>query len=298
MDSGAHMKGAIIGHVTATVKDGPDYNSNEFHQFYKDPSADQWVAHSADRKDQENSTLISFFFPDSGETSYTISDTPSNAVASASYAIASPAGYRPFIATSGELTNIELDLANQTVSFDFHFIAESGEKKVMVSEGKCQYENISTSLSTATGTFTAALTGGTYNQYNANQFLFEARPANPVIGPNFPHWQAWSQTYSFDVPNRPLDTVKILIARDLGPGTYDLAELKEKIRVSYDEIYPAAAGYPAESGKLIVESVPEESATQGVFKGCLDFTSEKDSNGVRIQFENGEFTFDSTSKAS
>ncbi|MGE8482586.1 MAG: hypothetical protein ACN6Q5_08285 [Pseudomonas sp.] len=165
---------------------------------------------------------------------------------------------------------------------------------MIVSEGSCEYQNFDDTLSIVkadtAGTFTAKLEGGAYKEYNANRFQLEALPADPVIGPNTPHWRAWSQTYSLDVPNRALNSVNILCACDLGPGTYELAAFKDKIRVSYSEYHQGIVGYLAQSGKLVIEEVPVAGSSQG-FTGCLDFISEIASDGKQITFNNGRFTF-------
>jgi hypothetical protein len=289
------MKNTTTGTVTAEVKDGLKYVSNEFYRFYKDPRTNQWNAQSADRKDEKNAIQLSFRFPPNGNETFQINNSNDATSASASWTVHSVSGIRPFIATSGELTNVNLDIPNGTASFNFFFTAESGGQKVIVSEGSCEYQNFDDTLSIAkadtAGTFTATLEGGAYTEYNANRFQLEALPADPVVGPNTPHWRAWSQTYSFDVPNHPLDSVNILCACDLGPGTYELAAFKDKIRVSYSEYRPGIiVGYSVRSGKLVIEQVPVEGSSQG-FTGRLDFISEIASNGTQITFNNGRFTF-------
>jgi hypothetical protein len=300
------MKITTTGTITAVLNNEFNFQGDKQPSVYYDPMLNCWVANSVHEKNDYQSFLITLWIPCEGdvtEKEYSIDGDFSNlTTAKASWIDVQGPGWAPFPALSGKMT-VTIDIKQQTVTGSFNFTSRlSGDKELVVSKGLLDMKGFddvrSTSKADATGTFTATLEGGAYKEYKANQFQLEALPANPVIGPNFPHWRAWSQTYSFGVPNRSLDIVVILIARDLGPGTYDLAKLKDKIRVTYNEVFPAAASYKAESGKLIVESVPEESATQGVFKGRLDFISEVSSNGVQIKFENGNFTFDSTTKTS
>lgn len=296
------MEITTTGTITAKLNDNVDFRGDKKPTLYHDPDPKYnfWIANAADVKDDSQSFLIELRIPDEGDVTnkdYSIdSDYLNPSTAKASWFELQDSNWRPFTAKSGKI-KVTIDTKQQTVSGTFNFTVHLSEnKELVVSNGSLDmkgFEVRATSKANATGTFTATLEGGTYEKYSANQFLLEARPGNPEVGLKVPHWLAWSQNYSDGDPNRSLDIVTISFARDLGPDTYDLAAFKDKILVSYNEIYPGAAGYPAKSGKLVVEQVPAVDSSHGLFKGRLEFISEEASNGKRITFQNGVFTFDS-----
>ncbi|AWM92439.1 hypothetical protein DJ564_17240 [Pseudomonas sp. 31-12] len=294
------MEITTTGFITAKLNDEVNFHGDKKPTLYHDPVYNFWVANSADVKDDGQSFLIELRIPDEGDVTnkeYSIDSDYSNlATAKASWIEFRDSNWTPFLAKSGKI-NVTIDTKQQTVTGTFNFTVRLLEnKELVVSQGLLEmkgFEVLATSKADTAGTFTAALEGGAYKKYNANQFLLEARPGNPEVGLKVPHWLAWSQTYSDGVPNRPLDIVTISFARDLGPGTFELDACKDKILVSYNEVYPGAAGYPAKSGKLVVEQVPADGSSHGLFTGRLEFISEVASNGTQITFKNGVFTLDS-----
>ncbi|QZP31322.1 hypothetical protein [Pseudomonas sp. DR48] len=294
------MEITTTGTITARLNDEVDFKGDKKPNLYLDPKYNFLVASSADVKDDGRSFLIELWIPNEGGVTnkdYSIDSDYSNlATAKANWFEFQDSNWRPFLAKSGKV-KVTIDTEQQTVTGTFNFTATLPEnKELVVSNGSLNmkdFEVRTISKADATGTFTATLEGGAYKKYSANQFLLEARPGNPVVGLKVPHWLAWSQNYSDGVPNRPLDIVTISFARDLGPGTYDLATFKDKILVSYYEVYPGAGGYPAQSGILVVEEVPANGSSHGLFTGRLEFISEEASNGTQITFKNGVFTFDS-----
>jgi len=293
------MEITTTGFIKADLSEAFNFHGDKETSLYRDSHF--WVANSAHEKDDWQSFLIFLRIPVEGDVAnkeYSIdSDYLNLATAKATWVDKQGSNWGPFPAHKGKI-EVTIDTKQQTVTGTFNFTVSLPEnKELVVSNGSLDMKDFdevrATSKADATGTFTAALEGGAYKKYSANQFLLEARPGNPVVGLKVPHWLAWSQNYSDGEPNRSLDIVTISFARDLGPGTYDLALFKEKILVSYNEIYPGAAGYPAQSGKLVVEEVPANGSTHGLFTGRLEFISEEASNGTRITFQNGVFTFDS-----
>ncbi|TPG75351.1 hypothetical protein [Pseudomonas arsenicoxydans] len=295
------MEITTTGTITADLSDGSKFRGVKQANLYRDPMYNFWVANSADVKDDWQSFLIFLRIPVEGDVTnkeYSIDSDYSNlTTAKATWIDVQGAGWAPSPAYSGKII-VTINTKQQTVTGTFNFTARLPEnKELVVSNGSVDMKDFdevrATSKAEATGTFTATLEGGAYKEYAANQFQLAARPGNPEVGLKVPHWWAWSQNYSDGVPNRSLDIVNILFARDLGPGTYDLALFKDEIFVSYLEMYPGAAVYPAKSGKLVVEEVPANGSSHGLFKGRLEFISEEASNGRRITFKNGVFTFDS-----
>ncbi|QAY85957.1 DUF6252 family protein [Pseudomonas arsenicoxydans] len=295
------MEITTTGTITADLSDGSKFFGDKQPSFHHDALDNCWVANSAHEKDDWQSFLITLRIPYEGDVTnkeYSIDNDYSNlTTAKASWTDIKGAIWAPFPAYSGKII-VTINTKQQTVTGTFNFTARLPEnKELVVSNGSVDMKDFdevrATSNAEATGTFTATLEGGAYKEYTANQFQLVTRPGNPEVGLKVPHWQAWSQNYSDGVPNRSLDIVNISFARDLGPGTYNLPEFKDKILVSYNEVYPGAAGYPAKSGKLVVEQVPADGSSHGLFTGRLEFISEEASNGTRITFKNGLFTFDS-----
>jgi hypothetical protein len=295
------MEITTTGFIKADLSEEFNFNGDKQASLYYDPIYNLWVANSAHEKDDWQSFFIFLRIPVEWnviDKEYPIDSDYSNlATAKATWVDKQGPSWGPFPVDEGKI-KVTIDIIQQSLTGTFDFTVRLPEnKELVVSEGLFDMKDFdevrATSKADATGTFTATLEGGAYKKYSANQFLLEARPGNPVVGLKVPHWLAWSQNFSDGVPNRSLDIVTISFARDLGPGTYDLALFKEKILVSYNEIYPGAAGYPAQSGKLVVEEVPANGSTHGLFTGRLEFISEEASNGTRITFQNGVFTFDS-----
>mgnify|MGYP001053171910 FL=1 len=290
------MNNTAIGTVTAEVKDRPQYRSNEFYQFYKDPITHFWNADSAHRLDQENAIQLSVQFPDNGNDSFIINNDSSDVTAArASFTEHSAGLIKPFIATSGKLTNVNFDLANRTVAFDFEFVAESGQQAVEVSQGSANYAKFDEHFfQPATIDIdqyvTAALEGSTYPEYSANEFNLLWKP-DTGFGIRYPQWQGWSRFYTHATPRRHRDTVSVTIADDLVAGTYDLDMCKDKIYAIYTEVDPHAALYEGKQGTLILEMTPSQGSSKGVLKGRIlnfvgvpAFGAEKEMKSDCIEF--------------
>ncbi|WP_285434075.1 hypothetical protein [Pseudomonas sp. fls2-241-R2A-110] len=263
--------------VTAVVTGLPQYTqykSNGFCQFYKGPMAKFWNADSAHRADQENAIQLSVQIPDNGNNTFIINDDSSDITAArASLTEHSGALIRPFIATSGKLTNVNIDLANRTVAFDFEFVAKSGKQIVEVSQGSAKYAEIEEhffkpATIDSDQYVTATLEGSTYSEYNANEFNLLWKPDNG-FGIRYPQWQGWSRVYTDATPHRHRDTVSVTIADDLVPGTYDLDEYKDKIYAIYAEIDPNGPLYEGTGGTLVLEKTPLQGSSIGVLKGRI-----------------------------
>jgi hypothetical protein len=292
------MNNTAFGTVTAVVTGLPQYTqykSNEFYQFYKDPMTNFWTADSAHRIDQENAAQLSVQIPDNGNNTFIINNDSSDITAARAWLTEYSGGLtRPFIATSGKLTNVNIDLVNRTVAFDFEFVAESGKQTVEVSQGSAKYtefdEHFFKPATIENDQYvTAALEGSTYSEYNANEFNLLWKPDNGFFI-RYPQWQGWSRVYTDATPHRHRDTVSVTIADDLVPGTYDLDEYKDKIYAIYAEVDPSAALYEGTGGTLVLDTTPLQGSSKGVLKGRIlnfvgVFNAEKQMKSDCIEFQ-------------
>ncbi|GID02826.1 MULTISPECIES: hypothetical protein [Pseudomonas] len=290
--------GITTGTFTAKIKELPEpyVGSPTKMKLYLDPQENRYIAMATQDLEQTPYLYRSIVLriPDQGDVvnrTYKIDNVYENLdTAKATFWMHNESLFTPYIATSGEVV-VTLNVAAQEATCTFQFNAFSPSKEELtVTDGAVELKGFDPSRSvlgddTAIGSFTADISGHITHQYEANNFTFAERPANEVIFPK-EHYRAWSGYFdNVGIPNRWRHSVTIYIAKDLGPGTYELNNDRNKIYVLYMDSV-SVVGYDAISGSFTITSITGDS-----LEGTLDNVTAESSAGT-IAIKNGKFSFE------
>lgn len=139
----------------------------------------------------------------------------------------------------------------------------------------------------ACGHFKADITGHIFHKYEANRFSLDWSPGSISIP--VPHWRGSSSFFNeSSIPNVTVDVLNLVIADDLGPGTYDLIKHKDEISAFYGP-FRGPIGYFAISGELTITSTPPKGSSVGVLAGKISFEAESTDKLKTIQVINEQF---------
>ncbi|PQP00440.1 hypothetical protein C5612_23455 [Pseudomonas frederiksbergensis] len=292
------MNSNTTGTVTAKIKDRPDYIANKFFKLYLNPKDNYLHAMSSHYLDSNYEGMISLRIPYNGDVTnetYKIDDDYNDTTtAKASYIVFS-AGAQPYVAHSGELTLVNINMASQTATCSFKFSAKWGADEVEISEGLCDLKGFDDSIRARSESENKVsipeLSGAQHNRYDANLFDLSWKQKMEV-GMPYDNWTGWSACHSSEIPAGIQSVLSVKIADHLTVGTYDLDTNKDKIHVLYMDVYPGAIAFSTISGSLTLESVPPKGSSGGILKGVInDYKGEAHtSDGIKnISFISGTF---------
>lgn len=276
------------GSCTATLQGDADFTTFAAAdlKFYPNESFNKWTI-IASAPNADKTQLITLNIPKEGDVTnkqYAIG-TQQDGDASAFWVKSIFGTWHNHQALTGTLT-VTVDEARQMLSATFNFSAVNGSKTVQVTQGNLNVQGYYDGTQTLdSGSVTAAISGDVNLNFQSTQVALTHE-----LTPNFPPSVfGWAQHHE-DRPFAATYILSIHIADSLIPGTYNITDDSQQVRLFFYDMNSRFVSYRGVSGTLTVQSLPTPGTVNGVLRGTFNFTGATSDSAATITGSNGQFT--------